>query len=116
VWVNLAVAAPLNLVLAVAYWKINHPTLQYIVLASGVTALYFTDYFCNALACSLIYDQVSTGNATWEKAVENTKRSSGGILVFARQGERRHQPGDFIEVLRAQYTYYSLSEKWRDRR
>jgi hypothetical protein len=82
-WVNLAVAAPLNLALAVAYWKINNATLQYVVLAAGVTALYFTDYFCNALTCSLIYDQVSTGNATWDKAVANTKRSAGGVFVFA---------------------------------
>jgi hypothetical protein len=83
IWYNLAIAAPLNLALAVAYGMIRNPTLQYVVLAVGVTALYFTDYFCNALTCSLVYDQVTTGNATMDKAVENTKRSAGGILTFA---------------------------------
>ncbi|MCC6810560.1 MAG: hypothetical protein IT381_24230 [Deltaproteobacteria bacterium] len=83
IWYNLAIAAPLNLGLAVAYGMIRNPTLQYVVLAVGVTALYFTDYFCNALTCSLIYDQVTTGNATMEKAMANTKRSAGGIITFA---------------------------------
>jgi hypothetical protein len=83
VWVNLAIAAPLNLALAVAYGTIHNHTLQYVVLTSGVVALYFTDYFCNALACSLVYDQVTTGDAKWENAVANTKRSAGGVFVFA---------------------------------
>jgi Family of unknown function (DUF6159) len=83
VWVNLAIATPLNLTLAVAYGSIKHAGLQYVVLAAGVVALYFVDYFCNALTASLIYDQVTTGDATWERAVQNTKRSAGGVFLFA---------------------------------
>src|SRR5262245_57289841 len=83
VWVNLAIATPLNLALAVAYGTLRDPTLQYVLLAGGVTALYFTDYFCNALTCSLIHDQVKTGDATWDRAVQKTKRSTGGVFLFA---------------------------------
>lgn len=81
---NLAIAAPVNLLLAVLYGVLaKNGTLQYVLLATGVTALYFIDYFCNALTVSLVYDQVTTGDASMEKAMENTKRSAGGILTFA---------------------------------
>src|SRR5690242_14366201 len=56
-WVNLAIATPLSLALAVAYGSSHQRAVQYVVLTVGVIALYFTDYFCNALTCSLIYDQ-----------------------------------------------------------
>jgi hypothetical protein len=82
-WYNLAIAAPLNLGLALAYGSIHNATLQYVVLAVGVTALYFTDYFCNALTCSLIYEQVTSGNATMDKAFARTKAAAPGIIVFA---------------------------------
>lgn len=80
---NLAIAAPLNLLLAIAYSQSSSSAVQFIIMAVGVTALYFTDYFCNALTVSLVYDQVTTGEASMEKAIANTKRSAPGILTFA---------------------------------
>jgi len=82
-WVNLAIAAPLNMALAVAYGSIHNHTLQYVLLTGGVVALYFVDYFCNALTVSLVYEQVTNGDAKWDDAVANTKRSAGGVFIFA---------------------------------
>jgi len=83
IWYNLAIAVPVNVALAVLYGTVKNAHLSYVILAVGVTALYFIDYFCNALAASLIYDEVTTGHATMDKAFANTKRSAGGILTFA---------------------------------
>lgn len=82
-FLNLAIAAPLNLLLAVGYGSAGSRAMQFIIMAVGVTALYFTDYFCNGLTVSLVYDQVTHGQASMDKAMENTKRSLPGILTFA---------------------------------
>ena len=58
---NLAIATPLSLVLALVYGLVNNDAVDFVVLAVGVTALYFTDYFCNGLTASLIAQQVTTG-------------------------------------------------------
>lgn len=80
---NIGIAAPLNLLLALAYGLIHNGAVQYVVLAFGVAALYFTDYFCNALTVSLIHDEVTKGNATLGNAFERVKKSIGGIVIFA---------------------------------
>lgn len=81
--VNLAIATPLSIVLAVAYGLINSPAVGYAVMALGVTALYFTDYFANGMTASLIYQQVTTGQASMDEAMAQTKKSAGGIALFA---------------------------------
>lgn len=82
---NLAIAVPLNivLVLAVALTADAAPDLALVFSAVGVVALYYTDYFCNGLTASMIYDQVTTGRATLGDGVRRTARSALGILVFA---------------------------------
>jgi hypothetical protein len=81
--INLGVAVPVNIALAVAYSFFADGALGYVIMAVGVTALYFIDYFCAGLAVSLIYDQVTTQNAKLGPAVSRTLKASPGILVFA---------------------------------
>ena len=60
---NIAVAVPLNIVLviAVALTADTSPGIAFVMNGVGVVALYYTDYFCNGLTASMIYDQVTTG-------------------------------------------------------
>jgi hypothetical protein len=69
--------------LAFAYSAIENPTVSYIILASGLVLLYFIDYFNNGLTTSLIYEQVTTGNAQFGTAMSRTMKSLPGILTFA---------------------------------
>lgn len=81
---NLAVSTFVSVVLAVAYaFVADHRVLGYLVLAVGVTALYFIDYFMNAMTVSLVHDQVTSGRAELGQAAGRTFRASPGILVFA---------------------------------
>jgi len=78
---NLAIATPISIVLAVVYGLVESPAVDFAVLALGVASLYFTDYFCNGMTVSLIYQQVTTGQASMEEALEQTKKSAGGIAL-----------------------------------
>lgn len=82
---NVAVAVPINIALVVLVYLTQDtaPALAFAINGAGVIALYYTDYFCNGLAASMIFDQVTTGNATIGNGVSRTLRSSLGILVFA---------------------------------
>lgn len=80
---NLAIATPLSIVLAVVYGLVENPAVDFAVMALGVTALYFTDYFCNGMTAALIYQQVTTGQASVDEALALTKKSAGGIMLFA---------------------------------
>ncbi len=82
---NVAIAVPINIVLVilVALTADTAPGLAFVLNGVGVVALYYTDYFCNGLTASMIYDQVTTGNATIAEGVKRTARSAVGILVFA---------------------------------
>lgn len=80
---NLAIATPISLVLAVVYGLVESPAVDFVVMAVGVAALYFTDYFANGMTASLIYQQVTTGQASMDEALAQTKRSAGGIALFA---------------------------------
>jgi len=82
---NLAIAVPVNLVLIIALYLLGdaNPNVAWLFDAVGVVALYYIDYFCAALTASMIYDQVTTGNATLGDGLKRTFRSAFGILVFA---------------------------------
>jgi hypothetical protein len=80
---NLMIATPLSIVLAIVSGLVDNAAIDYLVMALGVTALYFTDYFCNGLTASLIYQQVTTGSASMDEAMAQTKKSAGGIMIFA---------------------------------
>lgn len=80
---NLAIATPISIALAVVYGLVENPAVDFAVMAFGVAALYFTDYFCNGITVSLIYQQVTGGQASMEEAVAQTKKSAGGIALFA---------------------------------
>lgn len=80
---NLAVATPVSIALALAWGLINNDTVDFIVMAVGITALYFIDYFCNGLTASLIAQQVTTGQTSMEEAIAQTKKVAGGIVLFA---------------------------------
>ena len=81
---NLLVATVVSLVLAIAYALVaEYRALAFLVLAVGVTTLYFIDYFMNAMTVSLVHDQVTTGRAELGQAAGRTFRASFGILIFA---------------------------------
>ena len=82
---NIAIAVPVNIALCIVVYATQQqaPMMAWVCNALGVIALYYTDYICNALACSMIYDQVTSGNATVTGAISRTGRSAFGILVFA---------------------------------
>lgn len=82
---NLAIAVPLNLVLVIGLYLLGdaNPSIAWVFNAVGVVALYYTDYFCNGLTASMIFDQVTTGNATLGNGIKRTLHSALGILVFA---------------------------------
>jgi hypothetical protein len=80
---NIAIAAPLNLALALGYSSVESGGLAFTILAVGITTLYFIDYVCAGLTVSLIHDQVTQGDAQMSVAVERVKKAAGGILIFA---------------------------------
>jgi hypothetical protein len=45
--------------------------------------LYFIDYACNSITCSLMYDYGTTGAATMDTALPRVKRALPGIMTFA---------------------------------
>ncbi|MEW5740302.1 MAG: DUF6159 family protein [Myxococcota bacterium] len=80
---NLMIATPISIALAVVYGLVESPAVDFAVMAVGITALYFTDYFCNGLTASLIYQQVTGGQASMDEAFAQTKKAAGGIALFA---------------------------------
>ncbi|HJL17473.1 MAG TPA: DUF6159 family protein [Sandaracinaceae bacterium LLY-WYZ-13_1] len=81
---NLALATVASIVLAVVYaFASEYQALGFLVLAVGVSGLYFIDYLMGAMTVSLVYDQVTTGEASLGQAASRTFRASPGILVFA---------------------------------
>jgi hypothetical protein len=80
---NLVIAVPCMAALSVVLGMTESQGLTYALLAAGITLLYFIDYFCAGLTASLIYDQVTTGSASFEDAKKRTTAASTGILIFA---------------------------------
>lgn len=81
--INIVVGGVVSIALAIAMAFVSSGNIAYVVLAGGLVLLYFIDYFNNALTVSLIYEQLTTGNASWSNAVSKSSRSIPGILVFA---------------------------------
>lgn len=82
---NLGIALPVNLALVILLALIGdaNPSIAWVLNALGIVSLYYIDYFCNGLTASMIFDQVTTGNATLSDGVKRTLRSAVGILIFA---------------------------------
>jgi hypothetical protein len=80
---NVAIAAPLNIVLAIASNFVESPALNYVFFGFGIFSLYFIDYFCAGLNTSMVYDQVTTGSAGLGQAFGRTLRGIIGITIFA---------------------------------
>lgn len=80
---NILIASPVMLALAVLLGFVESQGASYALLAVGITALYFIDYFCAGLTVSLIHDQVTTGSADFGQAKRRTMAASSGILIFA---------------------------------
>lgn len=83
---NLAIAVPVNITLAIALFFVPADMQQglgYLMSIVGLTMLYFIDYFAGGLTASMVYDQVTTGNAQLGPAFSRTLRASPGILIFA---------------------------------
>ena len=51
----------------------------------GVEAflLYFTDYACNSITASLMYDYATTGEASMQTAIPRVKKALPGVVTFA---------------------------------
>jgi hypothetical protein len=80
---NLVIAVPCMAALSVLLGMTESQGVAYTLLAAGITLLYFIDYFCAGLTASLIHDQVTTGNASFDDAKKRTIAASTGILIFA---------------------------------
>lgn len=81
---NLALATVATILLSVVYSLTEaYPAVGFAVLAVGITGLYFIDYVMNAMTVSLLYDQVTTGEASLGQAASRTLRASPGILILA---------------------------------
>lgn len=83
-FLNLAIATPVNIVLAVAaYFVPDNQILWYAFMVIALTSLYFIDYFCAGLNTSMVFEQVTTNQAGLGSAFSRTLRSTIGILIFA---------------------------------
>jgi hypothetical protein len=80
---NVIIGMVVSVGLAFGYSVIENALLAYIILAGGLVILYFIDYFMNGLTASLIYEQVTTGEAQFSTAMSRTMKSLPGILTFA---------------------------------
>jgi hypothetical protein len=80
---NVIIGMVVSVGLAFGYSVIENETVAYIILATGLVLLYFIDYFNNGLTASLIYEQVTTGEAQFSTAMSRTMKSLPGILTFA---------------------------------
>jgi hypothetical protein len=86
IW-DLTITTPIMFVFTILdfiVWRFLHsPTLSWVVLAVEAGLLYFVDYLCNSITCSLIYDYATTGQATTQSAVPRVKKALPGIITFA---------------------------------
>ncbi len=80
---NLVIAVPVNVVFGILCMLIDNQALYYAFFGLGIFSLYFIDYFSNGLAASMIFDQVTTGQATIGNALKRTFKSIIGIFIFA---------------------------------
>lgn len=79
---NILIASIVMVAVSVPLIFVNSYGMFYGFMTLGTVILYFIDYFCNALTASLIYDHVTTGNATMEAAKARVKSNIGPIAIF----------------------------------
>ncbi len=79
---NVVIAAVIMGVSIIPLIFVSSGGMAYGIMTLATVILYFVDYFCNALTASLIYDHVTTGNATMEAAKARVKKSVGAIAIF----------------------------------
>jgi FHA domain len=86
IW-DLTITTPIMFVFTILdfiVWRFLHsPTLSWVVLGVEAGLLYFVDYLCNSITCSLIYDYATTGQATTQSAIPRVKKALPGIITFA---------------------------------
>jgi hypothetical protein len=82
-FINVIAGMLVSVALAFGYSKVESELVSYIILSTGLVLLYFIDYFNNGLTASLIYEQVTTGDAKFGTAMSRTMKSLPGILTFA---------------------------------
>ena len=82
IFFNIAIASAVMLAVVLPLIFVKSYGMAYGIMTLGTVILYFIDYFCNALTASLIYDHVTTGNATMENATARVKQSVGAIAIF----------------------------------
>jgi hypothetical protein len=86
VW-DLAITTPIMFVFAILdylVWRFTgSATLGWIVLGVEAFLLYFVDYLCNSITCSLMYDYATTGTASTEVAIPRVKKALPGVITFA---------------------------------
>jgi hypothetical protein len=86
VW-NLIITTPIMFVFAIIdylVWRfVGSEALGWAVYGIGLFLLYFTDYMCNSVTCSLMYDFATTGTASTETAIPRVKKALGGVITFA---------------------------------
>jgi hypothetical protein len=80
---NLVIATPIMLGLSALLLVLRSPSATYLVMSLGTAALYFVDYFMNAITASLIHDYVTTGRVDAAAARQRARGATSGILVFA---------------------------------
>jgi hypothetical protein len=80
---DLIITTVMSIGISALLFFVHSAGAAYAVLAAGTALLYFTDYACNALTASIIYDHVTTGNANMASATARVKKSVSGIMVFA---------------------------------
>jgi uncharacterized membrane protein YccF (DUF307 family) len=85
--IDIAITTPIMFVFAIldfVVWRFLHsPTLGWIVMGVEAFLLYFTDYVCNSLTVSLIYDYATTGQASMDTATPRVKKALPGVITFA---------------------------------
>jgi hypothetical protein len=80
---NLMIATPIMLGVSALLLVLRSASATYLVMCLGTAALYFVDYFMNAVTASLIHDYVHTGRVDAAAARDRARRATSGILVFA---------------------------------
>ncbi len=82
VW-DVLVTTPVMAAFTVLLFFVHSRNGFYACMAVEGFLLYFIDYACNSITCSLMYDYGTTGAATMETALPRVKRALPGIMTFA---------------------------------
>ena len=79
---NILLAVPVHALLIVASMFVSD-SIAMLLMPVGLSALYFIDYFAGGLNTAMVYEEMTSGNATLGAAFKRTLKSAVGIVVFA---------------------------------